>query len=145
MQARPGGHARHAEGAEEELGRQRRGGQPGQLLPLGDEGIPPAQHAAHLVTRLEVGVTGGLHSADGAAVEGAVQGEGGHIALGLAHATAHVRVHRQPLVGHQHLALLQGGQGHFPEGEIVRGGEAGGAAQQLDLMADRGHGLSPAR
>ncbi|MNX96313.1 hypothetical protein D3C86_1286250 [compost metagenome] len=144
MQARPGGHARHAEGAEEELGRQRRGGQPGQLLPLGDEGIPPAQHAAHLVTHLEVGVTGGLYGADGAAVEGAVQGEGGHIALGLAHATTHVRVHRQPLVGHLHLSLRKCGQGHLLQDEVALDGQAGRATEQLNLMADRGHGRSPA-
>ena len=44
------------EGAEEELGGQRCGGQTGQLLPPGDEGIPPAQHAAHPVTHREVRV-----------------------------------------------------------------------------------------
>ena len=68
VQARPGGHARHAEGAEEALGRQGGVGQAGELGGVCHEGIPPAQHAAHLVPHLEIWMARCLYRADGAAV-----------------------------------------------------------------------------
>ncbi len=109
-----------------------RGGQQGVLAPAG-----LVQHRG--ADRHGV-VAGGQHLAHRAAVHRGVQPERRQVGLGVVHPAAHVGVHGQERVAHQHLAGSWVGQLGVDRAEVVVVGPAEGAGGEMDLPRGRGHG-----
>ena len=75
-----------------------------------------------------------------APVHGLVQPERRHVRGDVVHATAHVGVDGEVVVGDEDLALARLGELPVDEREVVGLGESGGAADEVDLAG--GHGRS---
>ena len=78
--------------------------------------------------------------ADGATVHGLADLERRRVGLAIAHAPAHVRIHRHPEVAHEHLAGARLGHGRGLDLEVAGLRHAHGAGRQDDLPVQRyGH------
>ena len=133
----PGGHARHAHGAEV-MGQRHMGGvdlaQRARLTRVHHAVVLPAAHADHLVASVEFGVFALHHLTHGATDHDFTQGLGSRVALAVVHAPAHVGVEAEKVVLDQHLAFGQCRclDGH--ELEVVGRGFTLGAIVENDLL-----------
>jgi hypothetical protein len=86
----------------------------------------PSAHANDLVAGVEAGVFRRHHLAGGAADHHLIERLRRGVALRVAHAAAHVRIERQPIVTDQHLSISEIGDRRFNELEVVVRRLAGG-------------------
>jgi hypothetical protein len=109
----------------------------------GVEHFAPAQPRPDDVARLEAGIVGRQHFANRRALHRRVKFERRHVALGVAHATAHGRINRHPAIAHLHFARAR--RGHIDAGSFEIGQRrcTDGAADQA-YFTRFGHVLSSA-
>ena len=132
QQAAPGGDARHA--ADREL---RRGGDiledlAQALAVAGGDGLP-AEIARDQIADREARVAGLDDLADDFAAHHAADLDGFDIRLGVAHATAHVGVEREPVAADAQLAVGERCERRFGDAEVLEHGRPGRAAGEQDL------------
>ncbi|MNT29275.1 hypothetical protein D3C72_1650060 [compost metagenome] len=110
---------------------------------VADAHFLPAEHADHLVAWLELAVLALHHFTNGAADHHLVERLRRGVRLAVVHAPAHIRVERQEVVAHQHLAVGDLRHGHFFQPEIGRRHRALGTRGQDDALERVGHGRVP--
>ena len=100
--------------------------------------LAPAEEVQDVVADRDALGVGGDDLADGAALHGLAELEGGGVGLGGAHAAAHVRVDGQVLVAHQDLALGRAASLGLDQGEVLGLRPADGAGDEVPFAVDGG-------
>src|SRR5208337_2662566 len=135
MQPSPGGHPRHTQGAKVNRERLDPAADLMQLFWRSDEVFPPTEAGSDGVPRLELPGARLDDLANGAALQWLAYLKGRHIRFPAVHATAHVWVHRQEAIAHEHLPVLGWCQFDLRQSKVSSSWNPARAGGQADFAA----------